>query len=165
MNEYFSNSHSETNVDCSCQTLPHPKRNRTTRCLQLRVGLNETLDNIFCPNDDQFQWLTIQNRETNSVDFNQTWSEYRRGFGNIHNQTDFWIGNENIHWLTTNYPCRLKIELTDWYNETRIATYETFRIANLQDGYRMHISEYRGDMDPSNKIDSKTKKKLSFFFV
>ncbi len=148
----------DNNAECSCSPLPYPKRNRTTRCLQLRVGLNEILDNVFCPNDDDPQWLTIQNRETNSIDFNRTWFEYRRGFGNVHNQTDFWIGNENLHWLTTTYSCRLKIELTDWYNETRTAIYETFRIANPQDGYRIQIGGYHGDIESSNKIDSKKKK-------
>jgi hypothetical protein len=155
--EYSSVFHSESHTECSCQTLPHPKTNRTTRCLQLRVGLTEILENVFCQNDDSSQWLTIQNRQTNSIDFNRTWFTYRRGFGNILNQTDFWIGNENLHWLTINYLCRLKIELTDWYNETRTAIYETFRIANQQDGYRIHINGYHGDIEPTNKIDSKIK--------
>ncbi|CAF0977009.1 unnamed protein product [Adineta steineri] len=151
----YNHSHSESNFDCLHQLPLHPKRNRTTRCLQLRVGLTETFDNVFCHNTDYPQWLTIQNRETNSIDFNRTWIEYRRGFGNIRNRTDFWIGNENLHWLTSTYSCRLKIEVTDWYNETRTATYEVFRIANQQDGYRIKISEYHGDMEVSNKIDSK----------
>ncbi|CAF3788526.1 unnamed protein product [Adineta steineri] len=150
----YNQSHSESNLDCLHQLPLHPKRNRTTRCLQLRVGLTETFDNVFCHNTDYPQWLTIQNRETNSIDFNRTWIEYRRGFGNIRNRTDFWIGNENLHWLTSTYSCRLKIEVTDWYNETRTATYEVFRIANQQDGYRIKISEYHGDMEVSNKIDS-----------
>jgi hypothetical protein len=156
---YCSLSHSEGSPDCSCQTLPHPKRNRSTRCLQLRVGLNEILENVFCYNDDYPQWLTVQNRETNSIDFNRTWNEYRRGFGNVLNQTDFWIGNENLHWLTSSYPCRLKIELTDWYNETRTGTYDTFRIADHRDGYRIQISGYQGDIEPLNKIDSKNNKR------
>lgn len=146
---------SETSSECSCQQrFLYPKRNRSTRCLRLIFGFNEILENVFCPNEDSPQWLIIQNRESHSIDFNRTWFEYRRGFGHIHNQTDFWIGNENLHWLTTSYSCRLKIELTDWYNETRIATYEHFRIADQKDGYRIHLSEYRGDIEPMNKIDS-----------
>jgi hypothetical protein len=149
---------SNHNVDCSCQTIPFPRRNRTTRCLELRVGLTDTISNVFCPISSDVhehnQWLTIQSRQSNQIDFNRTWIEYRRGFGNIQNQIDFWIGNENLHWLTNSYSCRLKIELTDWYNETRTATYEIFRIANQHDGYRIQISEYHGDMEISNKIDS-----------
>ncbi|CAF3569185.1 unnamed protein product [Rotaria sordida] len=150
-------SHSENNADCSCQNLPYPKRNRTTQCLQIQVGLREILDNVFCHNDKHPQWLIIQNRQTNSVDFNRTWVEYRRGFGNVLNQSDFWIGNENLHWLTSTYSCRLKIELTDWYNETRQAIYEIFHIANQKDSYRIQIGGYHGDIEGSKRMDSFTR--------
>jgi hypothetical protein len=146
-------------IDCSCQTSPKPKRNRTTRCLELRVGLSETISNIFCPishqDHEHQQWLLIQSRQTNHINFNQTWIEYRRGFGDILNQTNFWIGNENLYWLTNHYQCRLKIELTDWRNETRLATYEVFRISNQKDNYRLHIDRYNGNIEASRKIDSK----------
>jgi len=147
------------NIDCSCQTFPYPKRNQTTRCLELYVGLNEIISNVFCPisrdDHEHNQWFIIQNRQSNNINFNRTWIEYRRGFGNILNQTNFWIGNENLYWLTNNYQCRLKIELTDWYNETRLATYELFRISNQNDDYRIQIDGYNGDIEASNKIDSK----------
>jgi hypothetical protein len=117
------------------------------------------ISNIFCPisryNHQHNQWLIIQNRQTNHINFNRTWLEYRRGFGNILNQTDFWLGNDNLYWLTNNYQCRLKIELTDWYNETRLAIYELFRISNQHDDYRIQIDGYNGNIEESNKIDSK----------
>jgi hypothetical protein len=118
------------------------------------------ISDVFCPishydQEDNNQWLIIQNRQTNNIDFNRTWSEYRRGFGNIHNQTDFWIGNENLYWLTYHYQCRLKIELTDWHNETRIAIYESFRISDRSDDYRIKLHNYTGDMERFTKIDSK----------
>ncbi|CAF3719949.1 unnamed protein product [Rotaria sp. Silwood1] len=147
------------NVDCSCQTFIYPKQDQITHCLELHVGLNQTISNIFCPilhhNHKTNQWLLIQNRQTNSINFNRSWIEYRQGFGNIINQTDFWIGNENLYWLTNNYQCRLRIELTDWYNETRIAIYESFRILNHKEDYRIQMSEYIGNIEPYNKIDSK----------
>jgi hypothetical protein len=151
---------SSHNIDCSCQTIPNPRRNRTTRCLELRVGLIETLSNVFCPisphDHEHNQWLTIQNRQSNHVNFNRTWIEYRRGFGDVLNQTNFWIGNENLYWLTNNYQCRLKIELTDWHNETRIGTYELFHIENQNNDYRIQIGGYNGNIDVPNKIDSKS---------
>lgn len=146
---------SNTN-DCPCEKFSYPKRNRTTNCLELSVGLNETISNVFCPlSRDNNSWLVIQNRQTNSISFNRSWSEYRRGFGNFLNQTDIWIGNENLYWLTNQYQCRLKIELTDWYNETRSAIYELFRVSHQRDRFRLQIGEYTGNMEPSSKIDSK----------
>ncbi|CAF2105838.1 unnamed protein product [Rotaria magnacalcarata] len=147
-----------SSTNCSCHIFLHPTQDPTTQCLELHFGLNETISNVFCPilrNDQEYyEWVVIQNRRTNSISFNRSWIEYRRGFGNSLNQTDFWIGNENLHWLTNNYQCRLKIELTDWYNETRIATYELFRISNQRDEYRLQIGEYNGTMEPYNKADS-----------
>ncbi|CAF1234779.1 unnamed protein product [Adineta steineri] len=144
--------------DCSCQQFSYPKRNQTTRCLDLRVGLSETISNVFCPSSsteyEHNQWLMIQNRRTNHISFNRTWIEYQRGFGNIVDQLDFWIGNENLYWLTNNYHCRLKIELTDWYNETRKGIYELFHISNQHDDYRMQIDGYSGNIDAYNKFDS-----------
>ena len=144
--------------NCSCSTVVSPRRNGTTRCLQLRVGF-ETIDNVFCPVNGKWDtraWLRVQQRQSNSVSFNRTWNEYRRGFGNVSKETDFWIGNENLFWLTDTYVCRLKIELTDWYNETRTAIYEMFRVANQLDGYRIQLGRYHGDMENSNNIDSES---------
>ena len=126
--------------------------------MELRVGFSATLFNIFCPasqkHNGSLAWLIIQDRQSNNVSFNRTWAEYRQGFGNVLSQADFWIGNENLYWLTNHYPCRLQIELTDWYNETRRATYETFLISHENDNYRMQIDGYRGNVDSYRRTDS-----------
>lgn len=157
MNVVFFSTNSN-NVDCSCQTFPYPKRNRTTRCLQIYVGLTDVIFNVFCPiSNDEYennQWFVIQDRQTNQINFNRTWNEYRRGFGDILHHKNFWIGNENLYWLTNSYQCRLKIELTDWRNETRQAIYELFRISNQNDNYRIQIDGYHGNIEGTNKIDS-----------
>ncbi|CAF1499970.1 unnamed protein product [Adineta ricciae] len=150
--------HNHRNPDCSCHSFSYPKRNRTTRCLELYVGLTEVVSNVFCPissidNEDE-QWLVIQDRQTNHISFNRTWLEYQRGFGNVQDRIDFWIGNENLYWLTNNFPCRLKIELTDWHNETRKAIYEIFYISNQNDDYRLQIDGYSGNMEVFNRFDS-----------
>lgn len=88
------------------------------------------------------------------MNFTRSWHQYRLGFGDLGNQADFWIGNENLHWLTNKYECRLKIELTDWYNETRTATYQYFRILSQKDDYRIQMEGYTGEMEPFSKFDS-----------
>jgi hypothetical protein len=151
---------SQIHRDCSCSTHIYPKRNRTNNCLRIHVGQTEILSNVFCSgtaeDPETNSWLMIQNRQTNAIDFNRSWTEYRRGFGNIRQQIDFWIGNENLYWLTNRYQCRLKVELTDWYNETRTATYETFHISSQAEDYRIHIDEYHGNIETFRRIDSKT---------
>ena len=147
--------------------LPHPKRNRTTNCLQIRVGSREILNNAFCAasksDPESNPWLVIQSRQSNLVNFNLTWMEYQRGFGHAIDQRDFWIGNENLHWLTNKYQCRLKIELTDWYNETRLANYEEFQVLSRNDDYRVQMGGYHGNMETFRKIDSKRKRSTACF--
>lgn len=52
------------------------------------------------------------------MDFFRDWTQYREGFGYLSpdDSTEFWLGNEKIHLLTTSSPIPtvLRIELVDW---------------------------------------------------
>lgn len=57
-------------------------------------------------------------RRDGSVDFRKDWIQYREGFGYLSpdDSTEFWLGNEKIHMLTTSLqmPTVLRIEMVDW---------------------------------------------------
>ncbi|XP_019646401.1 PREDICTED: fibrinogen-like protein 1 isoform X2 [Branchiostoma belcheri] len=92
-------------------------------------------------------WTVIQRRQDGSVPFNRTWEEYKHGFGNKNGE--YWLGNENIHLLTSQKNYTLRVDLEDWEEETRYATYSSFRVSGESDQYRLHISGYSGDAGDS----------------
>lgn len=73
-------------------------------------------------------WTVIQNRQDGSLDFNGTWQEYREGFGSP--QGEHWLGNAALHALTATGQHQLRIELEDWHQQKRHATYNNFKVAS-----------------------------------
>uniref|UniRef100_A0A8C7YLS4 Si:ch211-157b11.8 n=1 Tax=Oryzias sinensis TaxID=183150 RepID=A0A8C7YLS4_9TELE len=88
-------------------------------------------------------WTVIQNRQDGSVDFNRTWQEYRDGFGNM--QAEHWLGNAALHALTSTGQHQLCIELEDWHQQKRQATYNNFKVASEAQRFRLTAREYSGD--------------------
>ncbi|RLV62300.1 hypothetical protein DV515_00019457, partial [Chloebia gouldiae] len=70
-------------------------------------------------------WTVIQRRQDGSVDFNRTWNEYKEGFGDLNGE--FWLGNDNIHRMTSQGEYSLRIDLEDWNNKHKHAFYQVFR--------------------------------------
>lgn len=58
-----------------------------------------------------------------SEDFKRNWVQYKEGFGHLSpdDTTEFWLGNEKIHLITTQstLPYTLRIELEDWSGKKR----------------------------------------------
>lgn len=58
-----------------------------------------------------------------SEDFNKNWIQYKEGFGHLspNDNTEFWLGNEKIHLITTQttVPYALRVEMEDWANQKR----------------------------------------------
>ncbi|XP_078663340.1 angiopoietin-2-like [Branchiostoma floridae x Branchiostoma belcheri] len=87
-------------------------------------------------------WTVIQRRQDGSVPFDRTWEEYKPGFGNKNGE--YWLGNENIHLLTSQKAYTLRVDMLDWEGETAYATYDIFRVSGESDQYRLRISGYSG---------------------
>ncbi|CAH1224793.1 TNR [Branchiostoma lanceolatum] len=92
-------------------------------------------------------WTVIQRRQDGSVPFDRTWEEYRQGFGDVNGE--YWLGNDNIHLLTTQKDYTLRIDMSDWEGESRFAVYSKFRVSGESNGYRLSISGYSGDAGDS----------------
>ncbi|XP_051631446.1 fibrinogen-like protein 1 [Manacus candei] len=92
-------------------------------------------------------WTVIQRRQDGSVDFNRTWSEYRDGFGAL--SGEFWLGNDNIHRLTSQGDYSLRIDLEDWNNKHKHAFYQLFSIEDEENYYRLHVDGFSGTVEDS----------------
>ncbi|XP_050184091.1 angiopoietin-4-like [Myiozetetes cayanensis] len=92
-------------------------------------------------------WTVIQRRQDGSVDFNRTWGEYRDGFGEL--SGEFWLGNDNIHRLTSQGDYSLRIDLEDWNNKHKHAFYQLFRIEDEENLYRLHVDGFSGTVEDS----------------
>ena len=99
---------------------------------------------VYCEFDSDGAWTVIQRRFNGSVDFYRNWTEYKRGFGSSNGE--YWLGNDNIHQLTSLGSYTLKIIVTDWNNVTHFAEYSTFYVADETYNYMLTISGYSGDL-------------------
>ncbi|XP_027056202.1 ficolin-1-A-like [Pocillopora damicornis] len=54
-------------------------------------------------------WTVIQKRMDGSVNFNRSWCDYKRGFGNL--SGEFWLGLDKINGLTWRTKNKLRVDL------------------------------------------------------
>ncbi|XP_069487412.1 fibrinogen gamma chain [Ambystoma mexicanum] len=102
---------------------------------------------IYCEIDSSGNgWTVLQRRLDGSVDFKKNWIQYKEGFGYLspNDQTEFWIGNEKMHLISTQsaIPYVLRVELQDWNGVKSNADYNTFRVGPEADKYRMTYSYF-----------------------
>lgn len=93
---------------------------------------------------DDGGWTVVQRRlpHSKAVNFDRSWHDYKVGFG--HASTDYWIGLENLYIWTNARHYELRIELSDFAGDTAYAQYDRFYVEGEDEGYRLHVSGYRG---------------------
>ncbi|XP_071368143.1 fibrinogen alpha chain-like [Centroberyx affinis] len=91
-------------------------------------------------------WLLVQQRESGALSFNRTWAEYRDGFGSVdaRGKGEVWLGNQNLHQLTSQGETMLRVELEDWEGGVANAEY-TIGVGSEAEGFPLHVSGYTGE--------------------
>ncbi|XP_052719665.1 fibrinogen C domain-containing protein 1-like [Crassostrea angulata] len=92
-------------------------------------------------------WTVFQRRKIGNVGFNRFWREYQYGFGDT--EGDYWIGNQRIHQLTSQGWYEMRVDMSDFDNESRFAYYRIFSVGNKKSGYKLTIGEYEGNAGDS----------------
>ncbi|XP_040410458.1 fibrinogen gamma chain [Cygnus olor] len=104
---------------------------------------------VYCEIDSYGNgWTVLQRRLDGSEDFKRNWVQYKEGFGHLSpdDTTEFWLGNEKIHLITTQstLPYTLRIDLEDWTGKKSTADYAVFKVGTEQDKYRLTYAYFIG---------------------
>ncbi|KAM8933681.1 angiopoietin-related protein 2 [Pelodytes ibericus] len=92
-------------------------------------------------------WTIIHRRLDGSVNFFRNWETYKQGFGNI--DGEYWLGLENIYWLTNQANYKLLITLEDWSGRKVFAEYASFRLEPESEFYKLRLGRYNGNAGDS----------------
>ncbi|MEE6522600.1 hypothetical protein FKM82_021209 [Ascaphus truei] len=92
-------------------------------------------------------WTIIQRRQDGSINFFTTWQSYKHGFGNL--DGEYWLGLENIYWLTDQGSYKLLVLMEDWQGRYVTAEYDNFRLEPESDFYRLRLGRYHGNAGDS----------------
>ncbi|XP_069465819.1 ficolin-1-like isoform X2 [Ambystoma mexicanum] len=99
--------------------------------------------NVLCDmNTDGGGWLVFQRRWDGTVDFYRDWNTYKRGFGTL--ISEFWLGNENIHKITSAGNYEIRFDLQDFDNNFYFAKYTSFRLGSESEKYKLYIGNFTG---------------------
>ena len=92
--------------------------------------------NVYCDMDtDDGGWTVFQRRHNGLVDFYRDWEDYKQGFGYVNG--DYWLGLQNLHWLTSTARYELRVDLEDFNGNTVYAKYSSFHIADERLFYKL----------------------------
>ncbi|XP_057578937.1 ficolin-1-like [Hippopotamus amphibius kiboko] len=113
---------------------------------------------VLCDMDvDGGGWTVFQRRMDGSVDFYRDWAAYKQGFG--HQLGEFWLGNDNIHALTSQGTSEFRVDLLDFEGNHRFAKYQSFKMEGEKEKYKLVL----GAFVEGTAGDSLTSHKDQFF--
>ena len=88
-------------------------------------------------------WMVVQLRKHCITIFSRHWRTFKNGFGSL--QTDFWLGLEAMHQLTTKQPHKVRFEMTDTKGIAYLAEYSSYKIGSEATNYRLYVAGYTGN--------------------
>ncbi|KAK3587900.1 hypothetical protein CHS0354_014412 [Potamilus streckersoni] len=87
-------------------------------------------------------WTVFQRRVDGTVNFARGWTEYQVGFGNL--KGEFWLGNQQLHLLTTQGWYELRVDMRQTNGHRFYAAYNVFSVESPKDRYRLFADGYSG---------------------
>ncbi|XP_063074760.1 fibrinogen-like protein 1 [Engraulis encrasicolus] len=101
---------------------------------------------VFCDMSDGGGWTVFQRRKDGHESFDRTWVEYKHGFGDLlSNDGEFWLGNDPLHYLTSQNNYKLRIKMQDVDGIPRFADYNNVRVGDEKNEYELQVGDYSGN--------------------
>ncbi|KAH9504364.1 hypothetical protein Btru_063424 [Bulinus truncatus] len=95
-------------------------------------------------------WIIIQRRVNKDTRFDRSWKDYKSGFGLI--CEDYWLGNENVHRITSKGDFVLRIDMK-FKLKSYYAVYTGFFLEGEARNYRFHYKYFvTGNVDNMMKV-------------
>uniref|UniRef100_A0A3Q3X035 Fibrinogen-like protein 1 n=1 Tax=Mola mola TaxID=94237 RepID=A0A3Q3X035_MOLML len=95
----------------------------------IRPDGSPTALSVYCDMNNGGGWTVFQRRSDGKESFDRAWVEYKHGFGDIYSpKGEFWLGNEPLHYLTSQGKYDLRIDMEDFDGNERYAEYKNFRV-------------------------------------
>ncbi|XP_075396085.1 angiopoietin-related protein 3 [Tenrec ecaudatus] len=104
---------------------------------------NSQVFNVYCDVQSGNSWTLIQHRINGSQNFNETWENYKHGFGNL--DGEFWLGLEKIYSIVKQSNYILRVELDDWKDNKYYVEY-SFHLGNHETNYKLYLVEINGNI-------------------
>ncbi|XP_034102773.2 angiopoietin-related protein 7-like isoform X2 [Drosophila albomicans] len=89
-------------------------------------------------------WIVIQQRVGGNESFYRNWATYRKGFGSL--ESDFFLGLEKIHRITSLQRHELYIHLVDVDEHVYFFRYDDFKISDEDSGYALSLGKFNGSI-------------------
>ena len=104
---------------------------------------------VFCRMDpnERRGWTVIQRRQDGSINFNQNFAAYQKGFGFL--EGEYWIGLNRINQLTQSayqHNTTLRVKMCTFDEECAETRYNNFKVLGARFWYRAYIT----GLDPNS---------------
>ncbi|XP_037736492.1 angiopoietin-related protein 6 isoform X3 [Chelonia mydas] len=99
---------------------------------------------VYCDlNSTSEGWTVLQrNRHDTQITWAESWSTYKYGFGNVHN--DYWLGTEYIYQIAKQKVYQVRFVIHDSSGTMKYADYNLFGLEDESKGYRLRLGSYTG---------------------
>ncbi|KAM9857668.1 fibrinogen-like protein 1 [Aulostomus maculatus] len=112
----------------------------------VRPDGSPTALSVYCDMNNGGGWTVFQRRRDGQENFDRAWVEYKHGFGDLYSpEGEFWLGNEPLHFLTTQGNYDLRVDMEDFEGNQRFAEYKNFKVGGEKDQYQLNLGKYSGN--------------------